>query len=428
MTGEEPGKRKYRREPEVLSTLPSSATSTPSWKQEVNRRLAAHKHRRGISEVDQDSADERHSSGSSRAAAAAARVAARYAKVPSYSEMQASEARVALRVAEAATRAAIEAQAAAQAVLDHIEIAAEQAEAKTESNAAGWLSWEDSKAPAESHDTGVQIRWEPDMPSSLGNPEVRSVGPASWDVTLEAHYEYDAGMIYEAVEAAQPIAANLIEFPREIVAPRRMRPRLGEGAMVDSDAQLSIFEVDPSTISTEPMAHAAGNAEPGWIGSSWQEIKLDGEPQPLPDYYNLAADEHKLYQAPFGRRMMATMVDVALIVGLVCGVIYLIASNVGSLPGKRVSEICGVVALVGFAALYEWFFLTFAKVTPGMRYAQLSLCTFDEEIPTREQIKGRLKAMLISVLPVGLGMLWSIFDEDQMSWHDRLSKTYLRLS
>jgi len=122
------------------------------------------------------------------------------------------------------------------------------------------------------------------------------------------------------------------------------------------------------------------------------------------------------------------VVDAAVIVGLVCGVAYLIASNVDSLPGKRAFEVCAVLAVLGLATLYEWFFLTFAKVTPGMRYAQLSLCTFDEQAPTREQVKGRLKAMLVSVLPLGLGMLWSIFDEDQMSWHDRLSKTYLRLS
>jgi uncharacterized RDD family membrane protein YckC len=105
-----------------------------------------------------------------------------------------------------------------------------------------------------------------------------------------------------------------------------------------------------------------------------------------------------------------------------------VASRFETLPGKRVSEILAVLAVLGFAALYQWFFLTFAKVTPGMRYAQLSLCTFDEEVPTAAQIKGRLKSMLISVLPLGLGMLWSVFDEDQMSWHDRLSKTYLRLS
>jgi uncharacterized RDD family membrane protein YckC len=107
---------------------------------------------------------------------------------------------------------------------------------------------------------------------------------------------------------------------------------------------------------------------------------------------------------------------------------YLIASNVDSLPGKHAFEVCAVLAVLGFAALYEWFFLTYAKTTPGMRYAQLSLCTFDEQMLTRGQVNGRLKAMLISVLPVGLGMLWSLFDEDQMSWHDRLSKTYLRLS
>ena len=126
--------------------------------------------------------------------------------------------------------------------------------------------------------------------------------------------------------------------------------------------------------------------------------------------------------------MMATLVDSALILSLVCGVAYLVASQFDHLPGIRVSEVCGVIVTLGLAALYEWFFLTFAKVTPGMRYAQLSLCTFEEEIPDAAQVKGRLKAMLISVLPVGLGMVWSIFDEDQMSWHDRLSKTYLRLS
>jgi hypothetical protein len=27
---------------------------------------------------------------------------------------------------------------------------------------------------------------------------------------------------------------------------------------------------------------------------------------------------------------------------------------------------------------------------------------------------------------VGLGVAWSIFDEQRLSWHDRLSGTYLR--
>jgi hypothetical protein len=41
---------------------------------------------------------------------------------------------------------------------------------------------------------------------------------------------------------------------------------------------------------------------------------------------------------------------------------------------------------------------------------------------------GRLLALVLSLLPVGLGVAWSIFDENHLSWHDRLSRTYLKKS
>ena len=406
-----------------MSTLPSSPTPLPTWKQEVNRRLAEHKTRRGISVVDENESAEQHGSANSRAAAAAARVAARYAKAPSYSELQATEARAALRAAEAATRAAVEAQVAAQVVLEQIETAIEDREPELDSYEVAEPGWQAEAEPEPTSHAGVEIRWEPDMPQRVAQIEAHSATQYGWAAN------HDSAPVYEEIEA-QAIPANLIQFPREIVATRRMRPRLADGPGESESQQLSIFEVDPNTVSTEPMGQNIEAGDPVWIGSSWQQMQLDEEPraEQLPDYYALVPDEHNLYQAPFGRRMMATVVDAGLIMGLVFGTIYLIASNVDSLPGKHAFEICAVLAVLGFAALYEWFFLTFAKVTPGMRYAQLSLCTFDEQMPSREQVNGRLKAMLISVLPVGLGMLWSIFDEDQMSWHDRLSKTYLRLS
>ncbi|MGA8743578.1 MAG: RDD family protein [Terracidiphilus sp.] len=421
-----------------MSTLASSPTPVPSWKQEVNRRLAEHKNRKGMAVLEQDDPDDGHVSANSRAAAAAARVAARYAKAPSFSEMQAAEARGALRAAEAATRAALEAQAAAQAVLDHIQNnAGQDAEVEYDSHFVGTEMRErelqNSAVTPRTEAAGVgdlEIRWEPDMPARLARQETRPARTHSSNAPFDTPAFYDSGPIYETVEAAQPIAANLIEFPREIVATRRMRPRITEASLESSEPQqLSIFEVDPNTVSTEPMAAATTTAaEPMWIGTSWQQIELDEQPQPLPDYYALQPDSPRLYQAPFGRRMMAAMVDTALILSLVWGMAYLVASRFDHLPSIRVSEVCGVILTLGFATLYEWFFLTFAKVTPGMRYAQLSLCTFDEQVPTSAQVKERMKAMLISVLPVGLGMVWSIFDEDQMSWHDRLSKTYLRLS
>ena len=423
-----------------MSTSLSHSGLQPSWKEEVNRRIEAHKHRKGISVVDQSTPDEHQLAAGSRAAAAAARVAARYAKAPSFSELQAAEARAALRTAEAATRVALEAQAAAQAALDHIESGPQHEETVHEresfvtqpSAPERQIQHFDSDVRLSAQTRGIEVRWEPDMPVRPAHQEMRAETWDSWTAQPEPLEEFDAP-IYEPVDAAQPIPANLIEFPREIIAPRRMRPRTSEAYPVPEEPQqLSIFEVDPDSISTEPMASATlAEGEPTWIGSSWQQIELDEQPQShaLPDYYAIPADDApKLYQAPFGRRMMATMVDTALILALFLGVTFLVASRFDQLPGKYLSEVLAGLAILGLAALYEWFFLTFAKVTPGMRYAQLSLCTFDEQIPNAPQIKGRLKAMLISVLPLGLGMLWSVFDEDQMSWHDRLSKTYLRLS
>jgi uncharacterized RDD family membrane protein YckC len=76
--------------------------------------------------------------------------------------------------------------------------------------------------------------------------------------------------------------------------------------------------------------------------------------------------------------------------------------------------------------LYYAFFFAFPISTPGMKYAGIGLCTFDEKSPTREQLQRRLVAMMLSLVPVGLGLVWSIFDDDHLSWHDRFSKTYLR--
>ncbi len=61
-----------------------------------------------------------------------------------------------------------------------------------------------------------------------------------------------------------------------------------------------------------------------------------------------------------------------------------------------------------------------------MMYAGIGLCTFDNHSPTRGKLRRRLGAITLSLLPVGLGLVWSLFDEDHLSWHDRFSHTYLR--
>jgi hypothetical protein len=409
----------------------------------VNRRIAAHKNRKGLSVVDGDAPAEAQGESSSRAATAAARVAARFAKAPSYSELQAAEARGALRAAEAAARNALEAQVAAQAALAQIESNEHETESQTHTDetiadSARWevrQPWEDA-APQYAENRDFEIRWEPDMPTLPAASLQRSPLEVPDDWRDSEPNSNLSGYTYDAVEAAQPIHANLIEFPRELVATRRMRPRLTEacsGATVDEYGQLSIFEVDPSSVSIDPGMPQASSPSPtpSWSGPEWSAIELDGQPMEEPEYRYEPETKCKaasIHLAPFGLRVMATVVDAALVMGVVCGMAAFAASQLHHLPSQKATEFCAVAAMIVIGVIYQVTFLRLAKATPGMRYAQLSLCTFDDEIPTREQVTGRLKAMALSLLPVGLGLVWAVFDEDSMSWHDRHSRTYLRQS
>jgi uncharacterized RDD family membrane protein YckC len=92
-----------------------------------------------------------------------------------------------------------------------------------------------------------------------------------------------APVFEEPVGPPTQLPANLIEFPRQLVAPRKARPRLAEGPLRDdagdapADGQLRIFEVDPAQISTTPADSAATDAESADPAPQWTSIWLDAE-------------------------------------------------------------------------------------------------------------------------------------------------------
>jgi uncharacterized RDD family membrane protein YckC len=131
--------------------------------------------------------------------------------------------------------------------------------------------------------------------------------------------------------------------------------------------------------------------------------------------------------APASRRLLAVVVDVALVTGGFLVLAILAASKMAHIPGVRTMEIGSAMALLMAGALYETLFFALARTTPGMYYAQLRLCTLEGGAPTRAQRNARLVALLLSALPMGLGLAWAIFDDEHLAWHDRLSRTCLRL-
>lgn len=432
-----------------MSTLVSQPVPQPSWKEEVNRRLEEHKSRRGLALATKPSSANLHAV-SDRAASAAARVAARYAKVPSYSELQASEARAALRAAEVATRAALEAQAAAQAALDHLQVEPEESfefeiaaapqehPASSEAQPDAFIASSVAEVSPYPSPESLAIRWDTALPEphtdlTASHAHLGAPDPFADNTLVAPERPVFSEPAIEIVEAALPIHANLIHFPREIVATRRMRPRISgvpQGAAEEQYGQLSIFEVDPSSVSTEPVASvvdAAHSATSSIAGPEWSGIRLDAEPLPLVEKCTPTANPvSNVCLAPFELRMIAMAVDAALTLILFCAGAFSFARHLQHQVPLRSAEVEGVFAFFLIALLYQAFFLFSTHTTPGMMYAGISLCTFEDEIPTRRQLRARLVALLISVVPVGIGLAWAIFDEDHLSWHDRLSRTYKR--
>ncbi|HSZ15588.1 MAG TPA: RDD family protein [Terracidiphilus sp.] len=420
-----------------MSTLVSQPAPKPSWKQEVNRRLEAHKSRKGLSVVEEESSHDERGGVSDRAAQAAARVAARFSKAPSYGEMQAAEARAALRNAEVATRAALEAQALAQVALDNLERSADEDFSLEDATSAEQGFVTEAPVSAAAASPSVKVRWEREKPS-LAVSESTEMHSRAAEVeqsgSAATPYEFVEDGPTEWVEPEQPIHANLIQFPRELVATRRLRPRLAETAQnptEDPSGQLSIFEVDPSSISVEPvvsMAMETAVPAPSWSGPEWSSIELEVEPEEAKEYHREPPSTcgTRIDLAPLGLRMMAATIDFALIVAMVCAGGLGIAGHMLHPPAMKTAEMSAGFALLLVTVFYHAFFLLTTMATPGMMYARIALCTFDDEQPTRLQVRDRLGAMLVSLLPVGLGLAWSIFDEDRLSWHDRLSRTYQR--
>jgi uncharacterized RDD family membrane protein YckC len=123
---------------------------------------------------------------------------------------------------------------------------------------------------------------------------------------------------------------------------------------------------------------------------------------------------------------MAALVDGALSFAGFLIFVFVFSSCTAHPPAGRTALGAGLLALVATFAAYQWLFFRFGESTPGMSYARIALCTLDDDNPTRQAMQRRVGALLLSTLPLGLGLVWAAFDEDQLGWHDRISGTYQR--
>ena len=124
-------------------------------------------------------------------------------------------------------------------------------------------------------------------------------------------------------------------------------------------------------------------------------------------------------------RVIAAAIDFGMVVvaaGAIC-VALALGAREGLLPGQPLYWFGGLA--IALAALYKFFWAALDVDSPGIRWSQLKLLHFDGRTPLRAERIERIVWSFISILAGGLGLLWSLVDEESLTWHDHSSKTFL---
>jgi len=123
-------------------------------------------------------------------------------------------------------------------------------------------------------------------------------------------------------------------------------------------------------------------------------------------------------------RLMAAAADasmIAIALGLFLAIFCLSGGRI-VFTKSSVLLFSGVIAAIVF--LYRALWCLGGGDTPGMRFAGLRLVDFDGRRPEREQRTIRLAASMLSIVSAGLGLVWALVDEENLTWHDHISKTF----
>jgi uncharacterized RDD family membrane protein YckC len=428
-----------------LDAVAVETEATVALKQQVAERLAAHRARRAQRSTGPVTPITPPAPAKTRAAQIAAAVAERYSHSQSYRAFLAAEAEKAIRQAEAAAEvAALNAQAVADAqykLLDELDQWTLTPPAEpTLVLAPEPPASAPSRAPHQASGSALTIRLYEDVAHKPAESvaSLRRQIPEPLDeaegLALDEEIAFRQSPIFE--EPLGPpvdIPANLIEFPRQLVASRKARPRLAEGPLrEDADQspdpmQLRIFEVEAAQISTAPPVESA---EPEWSSILLSALPASAPIESAETQFNPALPPQT---APLSLRAMAGIVDACIIAASLLCFAAAFALTVGNLSAEhagpislRAAAISTAVVLGFLILLYHLLFFTLSEATPGMRYARIGLCTFSDENPTRAAMRRRIFAMFLSACPLGIGFLWACLDDDRLSWHDRISRMYQR--
>jgi uncharacterized RDD family membrane protein YckC len=231
-----------------------------------------------------------------------------------------------------------------------------------------------------------EMDFEPDLPAETGArdlevPVARQVPPPS--VSLEA-------------------TARILEFPRA-TTPSPMQDELAEPVL----DRPRIVEA-PALLPPPPA-----------LGGILIEEAVEREPERRPGF------DMPLQSAPLSRRLLAGTIDTLCVAAALAAFGYVLVRFNGPIQQLRLTVQISATLVAILWPAYQYAFLVFTGTTPGLRLAHLDVTHFDGTPLSRNLRRWRVLASLLSCVSLGLGYAWCFLDEDQLSWHDRITRTHL---
>ncbi len=131
---------------------------------------------------------------------------------------------------------------------------------------------------------------------------------------------------------------------------------------------------------------------------------------------HVAATSHRAFAAFVDSAILATAYGVMVAIFTIWGR--------GTLSADPTTiAVAGTMAVL-LVMLYQLFWVLGDGDTPGLQLARLYLVDFDGRPATRKARLFRAASSWLSLAPGGLGLLWALLDEEALTWHDQISKTF----
>lgn len=235
----------------------------------------------------------------------------------------------------------------------------------------------------------------------MGRPEPTKV--IRFPRTQPAYVPTVEEVTLDELEQAAPVP----DAPRIIMEPHDAEPM-----------ELRQQEIEPSEI--EPIAPSLRGQQMDLL-PSFDDIQLEPEQERI-DH----DDEVILRPAPMQQRMVAGLVDVAIVFIATGAFALTFLEAAEQVPHSSMMMVCILAAGGIFWLVFQYIFLVYRRATPGMDFAGLELCTFEGKPTTMLERQCRAAASALSGFSMGLGYFWALVDEDRVGWHDRISRTHVR--